>query len=72
MITTVAIGGDVQRLVGVQKLEHIRRRRGVDDRGGDELIHGLVIRGFGGVMHKTGAAAVDCTGEECHADGFLM
>ena len=62
----------VQGLVVVQELQHVGGRAGVDDGGGDELVHGLVVGGLGGVVHEAGAAAVDGAGEEGHADGFLV
>lgn len=67
MVAAVAVGRDVEGLVVVQQLEDIRGGRGVDDGGGDELVHGFVVRGLGGVVHEAGAAAVDGTGEEGHA-----
>lgn len=68
----VAVGGHVQRLVVVQQLEDVRRRRGVDDRGRDELVHGLVVRRLGRVVHQPRAAAVDGAREEGHAQRFLV
>ncbi|KAL8742350.1 MAG: hypothetical protein Q9190_005145 [Brigantiaea leucoxantha] len=69
---SVAVGGDVQRFVVVQELEHVGWWRGVDDGGGDELVHCLVVGRFGRVVHEAGAAAVDGAGEEGHSQGFLM
>lgn len=68
----MAVGGQVERLGVVQQLEHVRRRRRVDDRGRDELVHGFVVGRVGRVVHQAGAAAVDRAGEEGHADGFLV
>ena len=68
----VAVGGHIERLVVVQHLEHVGWRRGVDDGGRDQLVHGLVVGRFGRVVHEAGAAAVDGAGEEGHADGFLV
>ena len=72
MVRAVTVGGDIERLVVVQHLEHVGWRRGVDDGGGDELVHGLVVGGLGRVVHEAGTAAVDGAGEEGHADGFLV
>ena len=72
MVRAVTVGGDIERLVIVQHLEHVGWRRGVDDGGGDELVHGLVVGGLGRVVHQAGTAAVDGAGEEGHADGFLV
>lgn len=68
----VAVGGHVERLVVVQEFEHVGWRGDVDDGGGDDLVHGLVVGGFGWVVDEPGAAAVDGAGEEGHADGFLV
>ena len=62
----------VQGLVIVEELEHVGRRAGVDDAGGDELIHCLMIGGLGRVVDEAGAAAVDGAREKCHANGFLV
>ena len=56
----------------MQKLEDVRGRGSVNDRGRDELVHGLVVRGFGGVMYETSTTTVDCTTKEGHANGFLL
>ena len=58
---------DVERLVVVQELDDVVGRRGVDDGGADELVHGLVVAGFAGVVHEARAADVDAAGEEGHA-----
>ena len=68
----MAVGRHVERLVVVQELEDVGGGRGVDDGGGDELVHGFVVGGVGGVVDEAGAAAVDGAGEEGHADGFLV
>lgn len=68
----MAVRGHIERFVVVQELEHVRGGRGVDDGGGDELVHGFVVGGLGGVVHEAGAAAVDGAGEEGHAYGFLV
>lgn len=67
MVASMTVGGYIQRLVVVEKLEHVGWGRRVDDRGGDELVHGFVIGGLGGVMDEAGAAAIDGAGEEGHA-----
>ena len=56
----------------VQQLEHVTGRGRVDDRGRDELVHGLVVLRARGVVHKASAAAVDGAGEEGHADGAVL
>ena len=72
MGAAVAVGGDVKGFVVVQEFEHVRRRWGIYDRSRYQLIHCFVVRGFRGVMHKTGTTAVNGTGKESHADGFLV
>lgn len=56
----------------MQHLEDVGWGRGVHNGGGDDLVHGFVVRGLGGVVHEAGTAAVDGAGEEGHADGFLV
>lgn len=68
----MAISGDVQRPVVVQELEHVVWRGGGDDGAGDELVHGLVVGGVGGVVQEAGAAEGGAAAEEGHADGFLV
>ena len=68
----MAVGGHVERFIVVEEFEDVGGRRGVDDRGGDQLVHCFVVRGFGGVVHEAGAAAGDGAGEEGHAEGFLV
>lgn len=68
----MAIGRHVERFVVVEEFEDVRGGRGVDDRGGDKLVHGFVVRGFGGVVYEAGAAAGNRAGEEGHAEGFLV
>lgn len=73
MGTAVAVGGDIQRFAVVsEEFEDVVGGRGVDDGGGDELVHRFVVGGFGGVVDEAGAAAVDGAGEEGHAQGFLV
>ena len=72
MVAAVAVRRDVEGLVVVQELEHVGGGWGVDDGGGDELVHGFVVGGLGGVVHEAGATAVDGAGEEGHAQGFLV
>ena len=68
----MAVCGDVEGLVVVQEFEDVGGRAGIDDGGGDKLVHGLVVGGLRGVMDKAGAATVDSAREEGHADGFLV
>lgn len=69
----LAVGGDVERLViVVEEFEDVGGWRGVDDRRRDDLVHCLVVGGAGGVVDEAGAAAVDGTGEEGHADAALL
>lgn len=63
---------DVERFAGVQQFEDDGWSGGVDDGGGDELVHGFVVGGFGGVVDEAGAAGVDAAGEERHAQGFVV
>lgn len=67
-----AVGGDVEGFVVVKELEDVGGWRGVHDRGGDELVHGLVVRRVRGVVHETGAAGVDGSREEGETDGALF
>ena len=64
-----AVGGDVERFVVVEELEDVAGRWGVDDGGGDELVHCFVVGGVGRVVHEACAAGVHCAAEEGHADG---
>lgn len=50
MRAAVAVGRHVERFVGVEELEDVGGGRRVDDRGRDELVHGLVVGWFGGVV----------------------
>ena len=68
----MAVCRDVEGLVVVQEFEDVGGRAGVDNGGGDELVHGLVVGGLRGVVDEAGAAAVHSTGEEGHANGFLV
>ncbi len=56
----------------MEQLEDVRGGRRVDNGGGDELVHCFVVGGVGGVVDEAGAAAVDGTGEEGHAQRFLV
>lgn len=69
----MAVRGHVERFIAVVKeLDNVRWGRGVDYWGSDELVHCLVVGGLGGIMNKAGAADIDSTGEEGHAEGFLV
>ena len=70
--TALAVGGDVQGFVVVEEFEDVAWGRGVDDTGGNELVHCFVVGGVGGVVDEAGAAGVDCAGDEGHADGALV
>ena len=59
-------------LGGGQELEHDGGGGGVDDRGGNQLVHRFVVGGLGGVVDETCAGDVDGAGEEGHAQGFLV
>lgn len=63
---------NVEGAVVVQEAEDVAVGGPVDDRGRDDLVHGLVVLGFGRVVHQAGAAAVDGAGEEGHAEGFVV
>lgn len=70
---SLAVGRDVESLVAaVQQLHDVGWRGGVDDGGGDDLVHGFVVGWMGRIVDEAGAAAVDGTGEEGHSDAFLM
>lgn len=64
-----AVRGDVQRFVVVEELEDVAGGWGVDDGGGDQLVHGFVVGGVGGIVDETRAAGVDGATEEREADG---
>ena len=52
----MAVLRDVERFLGGgQEFEDDGRGRGVDDGGGDDLVHGFVVGGFGGVVDEAGA-----------------
>lgn len=68
----MTIGRDVKRFMVVQHFQDVRCRWSIDDRGGDDLIHCFVVRGFGRVMYKACTAAIDGTGEEGHTERFLV
>lgn len=69
----MAICGDINGLgVAVEKLENIRWRRRVDDGSSDKLIHGLVVGRLGGIVDETGAADIDGSREESHAERLLV
>lgn len=63
-----AVGGDVQWFIAVEQFQDVGRRWGVDDGGGNELVHSLVVGRVRGIMDEAGTARVDGTGEERHAD----
>ena len=56
----------------MQHADDVAGHRGVDDGGGDELVHCFVVGGFGRVVDEAGAADVDAAGEEGHAQGFVV
>lgn len=55
----MAVLGNVECFVVVKKFDHVAWRRRINDRGGDELVHGFVVGRAGWVVDKTGAANVD-------------
>lgn len=64
---------DVERFLGgVKKLEDIRWRRRVDDRGRYQLVHGLVIGWFRRIVHNPSTAAIYGPREKSHPDRLLM
>ena len=69
---TRAVGRDVERFVVVEELEDVAGRWGVDDGGGDELVHCFVVGGVGRVVHKACTAGVHGAAEEGHADGATL
>ena len=69
----MAVGRDVEGFgAGVQHAQDVGGLWRVDDGGRDELVHGLVVGGVGGVVHEAGAADVDGAREEGHAEGFVV
>ena len=64
-----AVGGDVERFVVVEELEDVAGWGRVDDGGRDELVHGFVVGGVGGVMHEARTAGVNRAAKEGEADG---
>lgn len=71
--TSMAVLRDVERfLARVQEFDNVRRWRSVDDGGGDELIHRLVVRRFRWIMDETCPTHRDGATQESHTDGFLV
>lgn len=68
----MAVEGDVKGFVVVEDAEDVGGGRGVDDGRGDQLVHGLVGGGVGGVVEQAGAAGGHGAGEEGDADGALL
>lgn len=69
----MAVGGDVEGFgVAVEEFDDVGGGWGVDDGGGDELVHCFVVGWLGGVVDEAGAADVDGAGEEGHAEGLLV
>lgn len=68
----MAVLGDVEGFVVVEEFEDVGGRGSVDDGGGDELVHGFVGGGVGGVIEEAGAAGGDGAGEEGYADRTLL
>ncbi len=68
----LAVRRDVERLVVVEKFKNVGGGWCVDDGGRNELIHGFVVGGVGGVVNEAGAAGIHCAGNEGHADGALV
>ena len=69
----MAVLRDVERfLARVQEFDHVGRRWSINDAGGDELIHSLVVGRFRRVMNETCPTNRDRTTQKSHADGFLV
>lgn len=62
----------VEGFVVVQEFEDVGGWGRVDDGRGDELVHGFVGAGVGGVVQQADAAGGDGAGEEGDADGALL
>jgi hypothetical protein len=62
----------VEGFVIVQEFEDVGGWGRVDDGRGNELVHGFVGVGVGGVVQVAGAAGGDGAGEEGDADGALL
>jgi len=60
-----SVGGGVT--IGVQHAEDVLGGRSVHNGRGDNLVHCFVVRGVGGVVDETSAAAIHGAGEEGHA-----
>ena len=56
----------------MKHLDHVAWGWSADDRGGDDLIHSLVVGWVGRVVDEAGSAGVDRAGEESHTNGALV
>jgi hypothetical protein len=67
-----SIGGNIEWFVIVKHLDHVAWGRSADDRGGDDLVHSLVVGWVRRVVDEAGSAGVDGAGEESHSNGALV
>ena len=67
-----SISGNIERFVVVKHLDHVARGWSVDDRGGDDLVHSLVVGWVRRVVEEACSAGVDGAGEESHPNGALV
>ena len=63
---------DIQGAIIVEEAQCITPRRAVDDGCRNDLVHSFVVLGARRVVDEACAAAVDCAGEEGHAEGFVV
>ena len=56
----------------MKHLDHVARGWSADDRGGDDLVHSLVVGWVRRVVDEAGSAGVNGTGEESHTNGALV
>ena len=65
--TAVAVGRHIDGFLRVEEAHDIAWQGSVDDRGRDQLVHCLVIRRVGRIVHKAGTTCVNAAREEGHA-----
>lgn len=69
----MAVERDVEGLLLLlEKFEDVGGGWCVDNTGADELIHCFVIGGVGGIVDEAGAARVDASAKESHADAAIV
>lgn len=63
---------NIECTVVVQESESVAARRSVHHRGGDDLVHCLVVLRPGRIMYQTSATAIHRSREERHAHRLVM